>query len=416
MIGHELYNILESIGTVAEHLMPGRIIPDYEAKIHTGETVRLPNGAFRVTYGLRGIYDDFDDVPDGEAMAAIIALCHEVYGRSAQEKYECDKDTPLAVVLGLNSVACYGSLLYYGGPRGADIVIGDTVSVAPSDATDISAGKAKFTKDYAKQPFELAARYMGMRAAYDHISVMYGEEYADKLALAYLERADSNRCNFISRDMALVETGMRLKSEDSSVSINKEMLDDKFKTEDALSAFEHKFQGCVFSKREHDVFRDPLSPMSVIVKAQLLSDRQIQMFEKCRNGVHQDLMMCTAAYYAMGGRRPSLLFPKKKQKRPAMFDRPVFDSFVWDIDYIFTDSPPLDFLPFCAEPRPLLRLSDLYDMTQDVPDRFKVDDPSKLPAILRDPNTKRTPDLIRFLKGPQSSKSSAKPKGPDLSL
>lgn len=50
----------------------------------------------------------------------------------------------------------------------------------------------------------------------------------------------------ILSDMALVETGMRLKSEDSSVSINKEMLEDKFKTEDALSAFEHKFQGCVF--------------------------------------------------------------------------------------------------------------------------------------------------------------------------
>ena len=99
-----------------------------------------------------------------EALAPVVGACHEVFGHGGQWRNEANKDMPLSRLLILNDLACKSSFSYYG----------------------VDFDYEEPTPQYFKQPHEIAAQYIGLKAANKFLSSVYGKSKADDLLCEYV--------------------------------------------------------------------------------------------------------------------------------------------------------------------------------------------------------------------------------------
>lgn len=185
----------------------------------------------------------------GEAMVPIVGLFHEVSGHGDQIKTEFNKTTPLSKVLALNYYACQGSDYYYEG-------------FGPDKS-----------KQYWKQPHEIAAQYMGIKSAYYYLSQEWGQQDATEAICAYEKFRQDNHCAFLDNHKTYSDV------------------------ESILSDLNKKFQKCVYAKR-HYVYTEAIqfSHDSLLSLAAITENRlYISDMQNSHNGLKSDWMM-TSAY------------------------------------------------------------------------------------------------------------------------
>lgn len=128
---------------------------DYNPKTGTGIEFRV---------GYKELADNLDGKFDvARALVPVVNLYHEVYGHGGQILCEFDKDTLLAQVLALSHYGCKASFAYYGFD-----------------------GKGRPTRQYYRQPREIAAQYMGIKGAYEFLGRVYGEKDAGGMMSKYI--------------------------------------------------------------------------------------------------------------------------------------------------------------------------------------------------------------------------------------
>lgn len=110
-----------------------------------------------------------------EALAPTVACFHEVCGHGGQWRHEAQKDEPLSKVLLLNDIACKSSSRYYG----------------------VDSGYTNAEPQYFEQPHEIAAQYMGLKMTQKFLTVLYGEEKADKWLCEYVNLRIASGNEFI---------------------------------------------------------------------------------------------------------------------------------------------------------------------------------------------------------------------------
>lgn len=189
------------------------------------------------------------EFPVDQALVPVVGLFHEVCGHGSQICCEFQKSTPLSRVLALNYYACYGSDAYYGWSENG-----------PTDA-------------YYRQPYEIAAQYMGIKCAYSYLSGRYGEANANDMMCSYVNYRIANDSEFVGS-----------KREYKRV-------------EDVLSDFDTMFQKRVF---EHRYYNSRVNQGDELFRyaKKVGSAKFLSRVAGCQDGLKQDLMM-TSVYIAL---------------------------------------------------------------------------------------------------------------------
>lgn len=352
MTGRETVELLDAARFALSDIANGRITFDPKLSAGDGITYNALDGTQEYVIGIKGINTNEQKLDDHIAMLPVIALFHEICGHGGQFKYEFQKDTPLSRALALNDFACRCSQLYYYGPN-----------------YDKNKNEPQFTAQYSRQPFELAAQYMAIKATHNYLSAAYNEKTSEKMLLAYVNARGKAKVSFIPK------------------------MGDYEHLEDVFQAFENNFEKCINKTRRYDDEDDPDGPIQTerkkynrikaILRPEGLSEEQLEVFRNCELGTHQDLMMCSAFYHQICDVKDEIhlirdntgtyheVSDKKKEKAMALFDLPVFHDFDWNLDKVFTPVPPKDLLPSCAIPSEL-QLERLYNVMDSVKPEDKV--------------------------------------------
>ena len=354
MTYHDIYDMMWVLKIVLKDVGDYDVVLDPDEDKRLYETLYADDGSVSFRCSTKGLRGNHNEVEDGYEVVPIIGLLHEVCGHGGQVNFEFEKDTPLTRVLALNCYACLNSDRYYFGPS-------------------FSGDRTKFTRDYGRQPFELAAQYMGIKAAHNYFSVLFDTtddpHKSDRMLFRYFEWAEKKRAPFVPYKAVLAETYIRLRDNGRLKQESVKFLSDNFVIDDALRAFDKKFYECIFSKREQCAHEDAAAAICPEIYCGRLAGLKGDIFKNCKIGVHQDLMMCAAVYHS--------------NNYTPQFNKPVFRRFHWDYDDIFTFSPPSDLLPFCTEPSTRLHLSQMHNIMRDVPDELKVAHVEDLPDRLK---------------------------------
>lgn len=214
MTGHQGYRLLEAIKYSLRSFKTIEIILDSEESSRISKTKRTPDGKFTVRLGVNKLKYNFENVSNEKVTEHVVKLLHEVCGHCGQELYELTKDTPLTRILGLNLVACRSSGYYYYGPEYKDDEDEnedeDTVD-RNNNANDDDDTYTTYTGDYARQPIELAAQYMGFKAARNYLSVAYGRKTADDMLMGYAAAAINQGIGFLQWPDVWAARKLRLK-------------------------------------------------------------------------------------------------------------------------------------------------------------------------------------------------------------
>lgn len=328
MTGDQVYNIMDEASKFLEAESGGLIRLDNGVSCGYGSTGEDRRRGSIFTIGTKGLRGSRMPLPNHKAMLPVVALFHEVCGHGGQLKYEFAKDTDLSRVLALNRYACYSSGLYYDG----------------------NARPGEFTRRYARQPHEIAAQYMGLKAAQ-----------------AYFPRALKNIPSLSSRIFGRQETdeelaeradGMLLDYVNYRVSIGSEFIHRKkpYKNmSEVFNDFECKFLECYDAHRDYDPDEDACSPIwhqrklhdelaEKGIRGCGLSGAQAALVGKAASGVHQDIMLCAA-------------FAANDPGECWKLEKPVFDGFCFSLGYAFRASPP--WRPAEAGPSPMERMKNM---------------------------------------------------------
>lgn len=328
MTGGQVYNIM---GEAAKFLLAeseGDIVLDSDFSCGSGKMIESKLYGRQFIIGTKGLEGSRMPLPNHKAMLPVVALFHEVCGHGGQLKYEFAKNTDLSRVLALNRYACYSSSLYYDG----------------------NARPGEFTRRYARQPHEIAAQYMGLKAAQ-----------------AYLPRALKNIPSLSSRIFGRRETdeelakradGMLLDYVNYRVSIGSEFIHRKKPYEnmsEVFNDFECKFLECYDAHRDYDPDEDVYSPIwhqrklhDELAEKGIcgcgLSEAQAALAGKAASGVHQDIMLCAA-------------FAANDPGEAWKLEKPVFDGFCFSLGDAFRATPP--WRPAEAGPSPMERMKNM---------------------------------------------------------
>ena len=462
MTGIEVYDLLQAVKEATEGLIPGMIILDPMATLTTSTTTYKPDGTVVVRLGVQDFQNNPEELHDAFAAEPVVKLLHEVCGHVGQEIYEFTKDTPLTRILGLNCVACRSSEYYYLGRSYADAKEeekrqkaqvqkegaagnGRNVGGQVSSGNKLKPVTRRYTKEYSRQPFELAAQYMAFKAVHNYLLVACkSPERAEKMLMSYAELIMRQNVGFAKWDDVIQERNTRLGGKKPKASSwlenncrdanDPEKVKDLPVVTDVLGALDKKFKKCIFSKREHRIFADAKSPMAKACDptcSYRLSSEQIDIFEACSTGVHQDLMVCAVAYHDRHGTmyrgcdRRSIFMRRNKNDSSnedkdvvlKPFGNAVFRRLSWDYENIFTYSFPNDLLTSSR-----WNLSQLHNMMRDIPDGKKrirpswMDDESFSESKEPEQEVYHKSSIFAQYQNAKPSDKPAKPKGPDLSL
>lgn len=350
MTGKETRELLDAMAFALSPLAKGKIKFSSKVALGNGFTNDINDGKQEYIIGVKGLKNNSIELDDHIAMLPVMTLLHEVCGHGGQFKYTFQNDTPISRVLALNDFACRSSLLYYRGPN-------------------FEGDETQFTPQYSRQPIELAAEYMALKAAHDYLSTAYSEETSERMLLAYVNTRGKAKVSFIPK------------------------MDDYEHLEDVFQAFENNFEKCINKTRRYNDEDDPEGPLQTehkkynrikaILHPEELSEEQLEVFRDCELGTHQDLMMCSAFYHKICDVKDEIhlirdnmgvyhkVSDRKKEKATALFALPVFQNFDWNLDKIFTPIPPKNMIPSCTIPSEL-RLERLYNMMDSVKPEDKV--------------------------------------------
>lgn len=148
-----------------------------EDNMYGGTTSLNPDGSLKYTVSNKILLDSWDDnnLAIHKALSPIVTLYHETYVHGGQWKYESMKDKILSKVLLLDDRAVRSSQYFCGSN------IGDT------------------SEQYVRQPYEIAAQYMGIKGTHAYLTNKFGEETATDYMLRYVN------LDVLERDWAYLE-------------------------------------------------------------------------------------------------------------------------------------------------------------------------------------------------------------------
>lgn len=326
MTGDHVQRILDGVERFFAPVAPGRIKLDHNFPRGCGVTVEQPDVGIMFYVGCAGLAGNLSELSDYDAMTAIIGFFHEVCGHGGQLKFEFNKKTNLSRILALNHYACKSSGLYYDG----------------------RAAPGEITKQYLRQPHEIAAEYMGLRAAQSYLPRVLGSKPGDSKDRVGHARTD---------ELLLAYANGRIKTGKWFVQTSREFKN----VGEIFRELNRCFMECYHDHREYsysddyEVFEDGSSAYSPI-PAQVLLNKQVPEYgltpaqatyaERCAYGVHQDLMVCAAAR-------------EQWDEYAAFLDKPALQGISWRYEHAFVWT-----LPICLPHSGLRPMERMTNMTK----------------------------------------------------
>lgn len=224
----------------------GRIVFDKSRSVCDGEMESNGCSERRFIVGVSEMRQNPDkDVLIGEAMIPLVGLFHEVCGHGGQVVYEYEKTSNLSRVIALNHYACKGAPSYYG---------------VDSDGWPHA--------NYFKQPYEIAAQYSALKAAYSFLSSVYDENEAYDMLKSYVDFRIERCSEFIP-----------------SVKGCSNM-------HDVLVRFDRSFSQSVNCHREYDIAAVPYDYLHQYAR-QSDNPNVLSRVSYCRSGFKQDFMLAS---------------------------------------------------------------------------------------------------------------------------
>lgn len=217
--------------------------------------------------------------PVEKAITPVVALYHEVLGHGGQILGEFDKSTPLSCVLALNHYGCKTSEAYYGIKNG------------------------RLTRQYYRQPKEIAAQYVGIKAAYQFLSDEYGKSDANQMLCKYVRG--------------------RIRKHSESLDYSPLWIS----VPKVLIGLDKRFGQCIFRQRVYDLENHGYDELKNYAKRVGRQDLG-KTVKSCRDGVRQDLMMASI-WIAVWDQSDKI------KTRPAIVGLP------WSVDEAFDMSEPV---------------------------------------------------------------------------
>lgn len=270
-----------------------------------GETVYKNNIAVSFSVGVGELLAYPDEMVSMDAaMIPVVGLFHEVYGHGGQILKQFQQTDDLSKVIALNYYACRGSGYYYEGSDG---------------------------KQYWKQPYEIAAQYVGIKKAHEYFCGQYGKPDADKLICGYVN----------------LRVGM-----DSEFVHPKKPYSD---VESILRDFNREFQKQVHAHRQYDAagcrrYQDSLAECMRICG----NDGFAAKVENMRDGLHQDAVLAAA-------------YIDREDYNNRIISKPVFTDVVLDINEL------MELFSYPVRPKPRRRDLDLGNLCDlDKQDEFSL--------------------------------------------
>lgn len=224
----------------------------------------------------------------GRAMVPVVGAFHEVYGHGGQILNEFQKQTQLSRVLAMNYYACKGCPYYY------DNFVDDSDS-------------------YKAQPYEIAAQYIGIKAAEAFLSERYDPDFAKDALCAY--------------------QAFRVRNGSALTGVNRSYKD----IDEIVSDLNDQFSKCAMKHHVYDLDEIPenddryaTSRKDMIFKyARNVKPggdgRLIIRVMECNSGIKQDAML-TVAYLEMEKRFYDNMDPSYALRYPKVADLPVFQG------------------------------------------------------------------------------------------